>query len=150
MALVLGLPTINLNNLLMSITKDWKEADLFDWLKGNVYPDLVKSRNQMSRWDCYSPSKGHRIELKCRKKHYDTLLLEKKKFDAMLDECSKHFDVPTYINSTPNGVWKFNLIFIRKTWEVNYKNPATTQFSNTNKVAKEVTYLNINEGIRLL
>lgn len=134
----------------MSITSKWKEADLFDWLVGNVYPDLVKSKNQMSRWDCYSPGKGHRIELKCRKTHYDTLLLEKKKYDAMLAETSKHIDIPMYINSTPSGIWSFNLLFIRKDWEVNYRNPATTQFSNTSKVAKEVTYLNINEGIKLL
>jgi hypothetical protein len=35
-------------------------------------------------------------------------------------------------------------------WEVNHKNPATTEFSNTSKVAKEVTYLNINQATKLL
>ena len=128
---------------------NWKESELFNWLKENIYFDLVKSRNQMSRWDCYSPSTGHRIELKCRKKHYDTLLLEKKKYDAMIQECEKHLDTPIYINSTPKGVYSFNLHLIDKKWEVNYRNPATTQFSNTNKVPKEVTYLNIKKAKQL-
>ena len=67
-----------------------QEGELFDWLQENIYFDLLKSKNQMSRWDCYSPSTGHRIELKCRKTHYDTLLLEKKKYDAMLEQTAKH------------------------------------------------------------
>lgn len=129
---------------------NWKEKDLFDWLKENVYLDLVKSKNQMSRWDCYSPSAGHRIELKCRKKHYDTLLLEKKKYDAMVNESNKHLDTPIYINSTPKGIYSFNLYFIKNDWEVNFLNPATTQFANTNRIAKEVTYLKTTDAKRLL
>ena len=128
---------------------NWKEADLFEYLQLNIYPDLVKSKNQMSHWDCYSPSARHRIELKCRKLHYDTLLLEKKKYDAMIDKCNKYLDVPIYINSTPKGIFSFNLLEINPIFEINYKNPATTQFLNTNKIAKEVTYLNINQSIKL-
>jgi hypothetical protein len=93
---------------------NWKEIDLFNYLVENVYPDLVKSRNQMSRWDCYSPLTSHRIELKCRKTHYKTLLLEKGKYDAMVLECEKHLDTPIYINSTPKGIYSFNLHLIKK------------------------------------
>jgi len=128
---------------------NWNEADLFDFLKSNVYPDLVKSKNQMSRWDCYSPTTGHRIELKCRKRHYPTLLLEKKKYDAMIEECEKHLDIPIYINSTPEGVFSFNLHKIYPTFEINNKNPATTQFYNNNRIEKEVAYLEINEALKL-
>tara|TARA_R110001606_G_scaffold103219_1_gene225924 strand:+ start:646 stop:1050 length:405 start_codon:yes stop_codon:yes gene_type:complete len=134
----------------MSITKNWKETDLFNWLKDNVYPDLVKSKNPMSRWDCYSPATGHRIELKCRKKHYDDLLLEKKKYDAMLLEVAKHLDTPMYINSTPEGIFSFNLLQLDSEWEVNYLNPATTQFVNRARIAKEVTYINTNNANKLL
>jgi hypothetical protein len=128
---------------------NWQENDLFNWLKENVYSDLVKSKNPLSRWDCYSPTTGHRIELKCRKKHYSTLLLEKKKYDAMILECEKHLDIPIYINSTPEGIYSFNLNKIYPTFEVNNKNPATTQFYNNNRVEKEVTYLEINEALKL-
>lgn len=134
----------------MSITKDWKEVDLFNWLKDNIYSDLVKSNNPLSRWDCYSPATGHRIELKCRKKHYDDLLLEKKKYDAMLKEVEKHLDTPIYINSTPEGVFCFNLLKLECNWEVNYLNPATTQFGNRSRIPKEVTYINTNKSDKLL
>ena len=61
------------------------EQELFDYLKLNVYPDLVMSTSPISRWDCYSATKQHRIELKCRKTHYDELVIEKSKFTALLD-----------------------------------------------------------------
>lgn len=125
---------------------NWTEVDLFNWLKENVYPDLVKAKNQMSRWDCYSPCSGHRLELKCRKKHYSTMLLEKKKYNAMHFECMKHLDIPMYFNSTPEGIFSWNLNKIDPIWEVNFKNPATTQFNNNNKISKEVSYLEIEKS----
>ena len=122
---------------------NWKEQDLFVWLKENIYKDLVMSKNQMSRWDCYSPQFKHRIELKCRTKHFNEMLLEKKKFDAMLQECEKHLDIPIYVNSTPRGIYFWNLLKVEPIWETNSKNPATTQFANTQRVEKEVAYLYI-------
>lgn len=129
----------------MKPLREFKEADLFDWLKENVYPDLVKSMHQMSRWDCYSPSTRHRIELKCRKAHYPTLLLEEKKFVAMTEKCRRYSDAPIYINSTPQGIYAFDLSLV--TTDFNYtKNPATTQFGNTKKVFKSVSYLDLREA----
>lgn len=128
---------------------NWKEQDLFEYLTKNVYPDLVKSKNQMSRWDCYSPTSGHRIELKCRTKHYDTLLLEKKKYNAMIEECNKHLNIPMYINSTPEGVYCFNLLEIKPVFEINFLNPATSHFQNINRISKEVTYLEIKNAKKL-
>ena len=125
---------------------NWTEIDLFNWLKENVYPDLVKAKNPMSRWDCYSPCSNHRLELKCRKKHYSTMLLEKKKYNAMQFECMKHLDIPMYFNSTPEGIFSWNLNKIDPIWEINFKNPATTQFNNNNKISKEVSYLAIEKA----
>jgi hypothetical protein len=71
------------------------------------------------------------------------MLLEKKKYDAMLQECEKHLDIPIYVNSTPRGVYFWNLLQIKPDWETNFRNPATTHFANTNKISKEVTYLTI-------
>ena len=100
----------------------------------------------MSRWDCYSPDTKFRLELKCRKAHYDTLLLEKKKYDAMIEECEKHLDTPMYFNSTPKGIYSFNLNLIIPEWETNNKNPATTQFYNTQRIEKEVAYLELTKA----
>jgi len=117
-----------------------KEQDLFEYLVNNYYPDLVKAKKKMSRWDCYSPETSHRIELKCRATHYDTLILEKKKYDAMLLKCNDNLDIPIYINSTPEGVYKFNLFEIKPNWEVKYLKKTTT-FTNNNQIAKEIAML---------
>tara|TARA_R110000803_G_scaffold23796_1_gene58047 strand:+ start:628 stop:1017 length:390 start_codon:yes stop_codon:yes gene_type:complete len=125
--------------------KAWREKDLFNYLADCCYVDLVKARKQMSRWDCYSPETFHRIELKCRGVHYDTLLIEKKKYDAMVKKCDDNIDIPMYINSTPKGVYRFNLYIVQPIWEIQYHNK-TTQFSNTNKIPKEIAMLDINEA----
>lgn len=131
-----------------SNTTDWSEQDLFDYLKFNWYPDLVMSKKQMSRWDCYSPMLKYRIELKCRKAHYDSLMLEKTKYDAMIEKCKDHGDTPLYINSTPEGVYEFDLNNITPKWEKMYLNK-TTEFDNTKKVTKEVTMIPIKKGLKI-
>tara|TARA_Y100001963_G_C6771497_1_gene445136 strand:+ start:1808 stop:2200 length:393 start_codon:yes stop_codon:yes gene_type:complete len=116
------------------------EKDLFDYLKNQIYPDLVMSLSPISRWDCYSPSRKHRIELKCRKTHYDDLVIEKGKFDAMIEKANENFDIPIYINSTPKGIFSWNLFFVYPEWF--YKElPKTTDFSDNNKITKEIAML---------
>lgn len=124
------------------------EEALFDYLKGCCYPDLVMSLSKMSRWDCYSVSTFHRIELKSRGKHYPTLLIEKKKYDAMIEKCNDNLDIPIYICSTPKGVYKFNLYLVEPKWEIQYHNK-TTEFSNNKKIPKEVAMLPIIDAEQL-
>ena len=126
----------------------WNEEQLFDWLKEFVYFDLVKAKNQMSRWDCYSPKFRHRIELKCRRKHYDSLLIEKSKYDAMIFEAGKHLDIPMYINSTPEGIYSFDLLEIKPEW-IFKSLIATTQFANNKNVLKKIAFLDIDNAIKL-
>lgn len=122
-----------------------KEEDLFNYLVGCCYPDLVKSKKQFSKWDCYSPNTTHRIELKCRATHYDTLIIEKAKYKALLLKAYDNFDIPMYINSTPKGVYRFNLFEVDPVWEVKYLKKTTT-FSNNNRVAKEIALLPVIEA----
>ena len=96
----------------------------------------------MSRWDCYSVEFYHRIELKCRKKHYDALIIEKKKYDALMEKCNDNLDLPIYINSTPEGIYRFNLYFVKPVWKKKQLR-ATTQFSNKRWVEKEVAELDV-------
>ena len=126
----------------------WNEEQLFDWLKEFVYFDLVRAKNQMSRWDCYSPKFKHRIELKCRRKHYDSLLIEKSKYDAMIFESGKHSDIPMYINSTPEGIYSFDLLEIEPEW-IFKSLRATTQFANNKNVLKKIAFLDIDNAIKL-
>ena len=122
-----------------------KEEDLFNYLVDCCYPDLVKSKKQFSKWDCYSPGSYHRIELKCRATHYDTLIIEKAKYDALIKKAKDNFDMPIYINSTPKGVYRFNLFLVDPVWEVKYLKKTTT-FSNNNKVPKEIALLPVIEA----
>jgi|TARA_R100001463_G_scaffold41922_1_gene88104 hypothetical protein len=118
------------------------EKDLFIYLKEKVYPDLVMSNSPISRWDCYSPKTKHRIELKCRKTHYDELVIERGKFDAMIEKANDNFDLPIYINSTPQGIYKWNLFFVTPTW-FEKQLPKTTDFSDNFKITKEIAMLPI-------
>jgi hypothetical protein len=125
-----------------------KEQDLFDYLKSNYYPDLVKAKNQMSRWDCYSASQRHRIELKCRGTHYNAFLIEKKKYDAMILECNKHLDLPMYICSSPKGIYRYNLFLVTPDWKWE-KHNTTTTFNNREKIPKLVDYIHIYQSEQL-
>ena len=128
--------------------QNWKEKDLFEWLSTNHYQTLVNSKNPISRWDCYDIETQSRIELKCRRKHYDTLILEKKKYDALILESNKNLDTPIYINSTPNGIYSFNLNEIDVKWFTKSL-PATTEFKKRIWVKKEITELEVSKSIKL-
>ena len=128
--------------------QNYKEKDLFDWLSNNYYFSLVNSKNPISRWDCYDIDTRHRIELKCRRKHYDTLILEKSKYDAMIKESEKNLDIPIYINSTPNGIYLFNLYEVEQNWFTKSL-PATTEFKKRIWVKKEITELEVIKAIKL-
>ena len=128
--------------------QNWKEKDLFEWLSNNHYKTLVNSKNPISRWDCYDIETQNRIELKCRRKHYDTLILEKGKYDALILESSKNLDIPIYINSTPEGVYLFNLNEIDIKWFTKSL-PATTEFKKRIWVKKEITELEVIKAIKL-
>ena len=127
---------------------NYKEKDLFEWLNKNHYNTLVNSKNPISRWDCYDIKTRNRIELKCRRKHYNTLLLEKSKYDALIKESNKHLDVPIYINSTPKGIYLFNLLEVELNWFTKSL-PATTEFQKRMWIKKEVTELDIKQAIKL-
>ena len=126
----------------------WKEKDLFDWLSKNYYKSLVNSKNPISRWDCYDIETQNRIELKCRRKHYSTLILEKSKYDALIKESAKNLDIPIYINSTPEGIYLFNLNKIDINWFTKSL-PATTEFKKRIWVKKEITELEVIKAIKL-
>lgn len=124
------------------------EQTLFDWLKENKYPDLKKSNNNKSRWDCVSESKELLIELKCRRTHYDTLIIEKGKYANLLVISDLLNYTPLYINSTPKGIYSFNLLDFE---DIEFKEksfPKTTDFSNKMWIGKFVAYLDISDAVK--
>ena len=125
------------------------EPELFDFLKEYYYPDLVMSESMYSAFDCYSIKSTAYIELKSRNTHYDELLIEKMKYEAIVSQ-AKHYGLrPYYINSTPEGIWAFKLAKLpAPKWE-SRPMPATTEFENNDKINKIVGYINIKDGVEL-
>ena len=117
------------------------EAHLFEKLKKRM-PDLERSKYKFSSWDCYSRERNALIELKCRAKHYNPLLIEAKKYMALM---SAHYEddvKPIYINETPEGMFYWN---VKETSPVGWewrKLPKETEFTEeTTWVWKFVGYL---------
>ena len=126
-----------------------REQELFNYLRLNIYPDLVKSEGTYDAFDCISDKAGHFIELKCRHTHYDTLLIEEMKYRKLVTHSAERNLLPFYINSTPNGIFSFDLSDIAEPEWVTHKMPATSEFSNRTKVDKLVGYLRIQDAEQL-
>lgn len=124
------------------------EAQLFEQLKTRLLPDLESNAGKYDRSDCSSEYAKLQIELKCRRTHYDDLLIEKKKFDALLAIAASKQFTACYINSTPQGVYGWNLNELQIEWQ-GHQMPATTDFENVQTVEKIVGFLPISKAICL-
>ena len=125
------------------------EELLFTFLREGLYPDLVKSEGIYDAYDCISRQAGHYIELKCRATHYDTLLIEEMKYRKLITQAAERDLIPFYINSTPKGVFSFDLMDVPEPEWVSHWMPATTEFSRSNKISKLVGYLALDEAVQL-
>ena len=126
-----------------------KELELFNYLQESLYPDLVKSEGIYDSFDCISQQAGHYIELKCRHTHYPTLLIEEMKYRKLITQSAERDLIPFYINSTPLGIYSFDLMDIPEPEWFNHIMPATSEFENQEKITKSVGYLDIEEAIKL-
>ena len=124
------------------------ENELFESLKKTI-PDLEKTKSKFSRHDCVSGLDRLVIELKCRKKHYPTMLIEKKKYDHLIAKAEELNFTPLYINSTPERVFVWYLDKLDIEFKLETKHPATTHFGYTQRVPKEVGYLSIEDAERI-
>jgi hypothetical protein len=123
-----------------------REVELFEALK-TVYPDLTPlsatDRADGITHDAY-------IEMKCRRTHYPTLLIEKKKWDYLAEIRARTGARTLYINSTPQGVYQFDLGAINEPeWQLKAL-PDKTDFANSGKVEKLCGFLDIRHSELLL
>ena len=125
------------------------EPELFHYLKEFYYPDLKMSTDKHSKHDCSSRKQRLYIELKSRNTHYDDLLIEKIKYEAIRNVAYFLGYSPLYINSTPNGIWSFDLNQMKEpVWENKWL-PAKTEFPSGGNKTKVVGYLHIKDGVAL-
>jgi hypothetical protein len=125
------------------------EIILYDFLKLNLYPDLLRAPGIYDAFDCTSEKAGHFIELKCRQTHYSTLLIEQMKYRKLIEQAYHRDLLPFYINSTPLGIYSFDLTEIDEPEWFVHQMPATTEFERLEKVDKIVGYLDVEEAIKL-
>ena len=125
------------------------EELLFTFLREGLYPDLVKSEGIYDAYDCISRQAGHYIELKCRATHYESLLIEEMKYRKLITQAAERDLVPYYINSTPLGIYSFDLMDLPEPEWYTEVMPVSTEFENKDKIYKLVGYLDINEAVKL-
>ena len=126
-----------------------KELDLFQYLNEKHFPDLVKSEGVYDSFDCISEEKKSYIELKCRHTHYPDLLIEQSKYVRLVDEAGFRVLDPWYINSTPEGIFGFDLLRVPEpAWSEKWM-PSTTEFANTSKKMKLVGFLHLDYALPL-
>ena len=124
-----------------------KESELFEKIKG-YFPDLVKSE-QFDKWDCFTAEHNTIIELKCRHTHYDELLIERPKWDALADKRASEALGTLYVCSTPKGTWAWNLGAINAPeWHLK-RLPRTTEHIARDWITKEIGYLHIKDATRV-
>jgi hypothetical protein len=104
-------------------------------------PDLMVT-SQYAYTDAYSPLFGLYIELKCRRTHYDELLIERAKWMHL-----RRLPNARYINSTPLGIYAFNIQSLDEPKWMMRVMPKQTDFEQKEKVWKEIGYLPIILGI---
>ena len=123
------------------------EKTLFDYIKGKYVEDLEMSGDAFEYIDATSQTYRMKVELKCRHTHYDELILEKDKYESLMQQADKLGFTPFYINSTPQGIYAFNLRKITVTWTTR-RLPAST-YNKTAPVDKEIALLHIDKAVKL-
>jgi hypothetical protein len=128
-------------------TSSMTEKSLFDYIKGKYVEDLEMSGDAFEYIDATSQTYRMKVELKCRHTHYDELILEKDKYESLMQQANKLGFTPFYINSTPQGIYAFNLRKITVTWTTR-RLPAST-YNKTAPVDKEIALLHIDKAVKL-
>lgn len=124
------------------------EQTLYEYIRDKYIGDLEKSGDAFEYIDATSDIYRMKIELKCRHTHYDELILEKDKYDSLIQQAKKLGYTPFYINSTPKGIYAFNLLKVSVKWT--YKRLPANSFNETAPaIQKEVALLHIDKAVKL-
>jgi hypothetical protein len=125
------------------------EKELLEILNKEFKLELESTcEDSFCRYD--ADNSKYMAELKCRRAHYDTQLIEYDKLDfikAIADETNREF---LYCVSTPKGVYVFNVSQLCSDsydfkWENKYL-PATSDFGKSYHKTKKVGYLAIQDS----
>lgn len=120
------------------------EAELIKLLQTKLIPDL-EDTSEFNRKDGYSASTDVVFEFKCRRRHYDTILMDKSKYEALMQSKRVRFVV-----STPEGIWSWNIKKLKNlVWEQRELTASTWYYREFPTSIKTVTFLDIKDAKNL-
>ena len=104
---------------------------------------MTPTKDKFCTFDAYSYD--YVVEFKCRRTHYDTQLIEYKKYKANLDQADESGKEFLYIVSTPEGEYVFNISKLKEEgydfkWE-DRRMPSKTDFGGKQYINKRVGYI---------
>jgi hypothetical protein len=126
------------------------QQELLEKLNKEFNLDLKGTdEDRMCRWDATSPQ--YLAELKCRRAHYNTQMIEYDKLDAVKVEADKTDKEFLYCVSTPKGIYVFNISKLcQQDYNFNWENkylPSNTDFAGTHRRTKKVGYIGVNDSM---
>lgn len=124
----------------------FREVELFEALK-SIYPDLTPL-SATDRAD--GITNDSYIEMKCRRTHYPTMLIEKKKWDYLAEIRARTGARTLYINSTPKGIYQWDLGALKEPEWLLRTMADKTDFAGGKQVEKLVGFLEIRHSELLL
>ncbi len=106
-------------------------------------------KDKYCRWDAVSDK--YLAELKCRRAHYNTQMIEYDKLDCVKAEADKTGKEFLYCVSTQQGIYVFNISKLCKNnynfnWE-NKRLPSKTDFAGSYHKNKKVGYIDVNDCV---
>jgi hypothetical protein len=123
------------------------EDDLFKYIKATYVEDLERSNDAFEYIDATSDGYRMVVELKCRHTHYDELLLEKDKYESLMQQANSLGYTPFYINETPQGIYAFNLRKITVTFTTKRLPSSTVDHGPV--IDKQIALLHIDKAVKL-
>lgn len=129
------------------------ENELLEILKEDLDAGLESTKGEkFCRWDAESDE--YLAELKCRRKHYNTQMIEYDKLDCVKEESDKKNKEFLYCVSTPVGIFIFNISYLCSigynfNWE-NKELPSHTDFGKCSWIKKKVGYIDVNDAMSLI
>lgn len=114
------------------------EKELLKFLKQNYILD-IKKKDYWNPTDAYSRLYDMHFELKNRKTFYDDTMIEKTKYDKLME-----FKRCRYIIADPTGVYSFDLKKIPEPIWQEKELPSSTEGWHSNKIKKTVGFINKN------
>lgn len=115
------------------------ERQLIQLLQQSIIPDAVK-QEEFDAYDIYSKKYDMYAELKCLTKHYSTIMIEKIKYDELIN-----LNNSRYIVATPKGCWSWTISKLNNiNWkEMYFPNVSTMYHREVQDGYKTVAFLPI-------